>query len=145
MLQQIRYDCDLSLWLEETIAQLKRGDLQNIDIEHLVEELEGLAGRDKRELKSRLQTLLYHILKRIYVNLPNEFNGWQRTIREQRKELRLLLETSPSLKSILLESFDPIYQKALKDIREDYGSVTFPEIWPYDRDLETILSKNFWD
>jgi Domain of unknown function DUF29 len=145
VLQQIQYDCDLSLWLEETIAQLKRGDLQNIDIEHLIEELEGLAGRDRRELKSRLQTLLEHLLKRMYVNLPNEFNGWQRTIREQRKELRLLLETSPSLKSILTESFGPIYQKALKDLKEDYASVAFPETWPYDRDVETILSNNFWD
>ncbi len=145
MLQKIQYDCDLSLWLEQTIAQLKSGDLQSLDIEHLIEELEGLAGRDKRELKSRLQTLLEHILKRIYVNLPNEFNGWQRTIREQRKELRLLLETSPSLQSILNEGFDPIYQKALKDLREDYASVTFPDTWQYDRDLETILSKNFWD
>jgi Domain of unknown function DUF29 len=145
MLQRIQYDCDLSLWLEETIVQLKRGDLQSVDIEHLIEELEGLAGRDKRELKSRLQTLLEHILKRMYVNLPNEFNGWQRTIREQRKELSLLLETSPSLRSILLESFYPIYQKALKDLREDYGSVAFPDTWPYDRNLDTILSKNFWD
>jgi Domain of unknown function DUF29 len=145
VLQKIQYDCDLSLWIEETIAQLKRGDLQSVDIEHLIEELEGLAGRDRRELKSRLQTLLEHLLKRMYVNLPNEFNGWQRTIREQRKELRLLLETSPSLKSILLESFAPIYQKALQDVREDYASVTFPDTWSYDRDLESILSNNFWD
>ncbi len=145
MLQKIQYDCDLSLWLEGTIAQLKKGDLQGVDIEHLIEELEGLAGRDKCELKSKLQTLLEHLLKRIYVNLPNEFNGWQRTIREQRKELRLLLETSPSLKSVWLESFDPIYQKALKDLKEDYASIDFPEAWQYDRDLESILSNNFWD
>ncbi|WP_019501861.1 DUF29 family protein [Pseudanabaena sp. PCC 6802] len=57
MLQKIGYETDLNLWLEETSAQLKRGDLQNIDIEHLVDELEGLAGRDKRELKSRLIVL----------------------------------------------------------------------------------------
>lgn len=39
------YDRDLNLWLEEAITQLKTGDFQNLDIENLVEELEGLAGR----------------------------------------------------------------------------------------------------
>ncbi len=42
------YDHDLNLWLKEAIAQLKAGDFQNLDIENLVEELEGLAGRDRR-------------------------------------------------------------------------------------------------
>jgi hypothetical protein len=42
-------------------------DFYNLDVENLVEELEGLAGRDKRELKNRLRTLLEHLLKRLYV------------------------------------------------------------------------------
>ena len=58
--QTTLYERDLNLWLENAIAQLKSGDLQNLDIENLIEELEGLAGRDKRELKSRLTTLLEH-------------------------------------------------------------------------------------
>ena len=61
------YEQDLNLWLETAIAQLKSGDLQNLDVENLVEELEGLAGRDRRELKSRLATLIEHLLKRCYV------------------------------------------------------------------------------
>ena len=44
------YEQDLNLWLETAIAQLKTGDLQNLDIDNLIEELEGLAGRDRREL-----------------------------------------------------------------------------------------------
>ncbi len=43
------YDRDLHLWLEEAIAQLKVGDFHNFDVESLVEELEGLAGRDRRD------------------------------------------------------------------------------------------------
>lgn len=43
------YELDLNLWLETAIAQLKTGDLQNLDVENLIEELEGLAGRDRRE------------------------------------------------------------------------------------------------
>ncbi|WP_347272316.1 DUF29 family protein [Pseudanabaena sp. FACHB-1998] len=33
------------------MAQLKAGDFHNLDIENLVEELEGLSGRDRRESK----------------------------------------------------------------------------------------------
>ena len=61
------YDRDLNLWLEEAIAKLKAGDFQNLDVENLIEELEGLAGRDRRELENRLTTLLEHLLKRLYV------------------------------------------------------------------------------
>jgi hypothetical protein len=53
------YDQDLNLWLETVIAQLKSGSLENLDIENLVEELEGLAGRDRRELRRRLWRIFY--------------------------------------------------------------------------------------
>jgi hypothetical protein len=39
------------------------GQLKELDIESLIEELEGLAGRDSHELKNRLTTLLEHLLK----------------------------------------------------------------------------------
>jgi hypothetical protein len=42
------YDRDLNLWLEEAIAQLKCGDFHNLDIENLVEELEGLADVEQK-------------------------------------------------------------------------------------------------
>jgi hypothetical protein len=60
---------------------LRSGDLQNVDIENLIEELEGLAGRDNLEVASRLKTLIEHLLKRCYVGMPNEFRGWEITIR----------------------------------------------------------------
>ena len=67
------YDRDLNLWLEEAIAKLKAGDFQNLDVENLIEELEGLAGRDRRELENRLTTLLEHLLKRIYVKSEYDY------------------------------------------------------------------------
>ena len=39
--QQSLYESDLNLWLEQTIAQLKVGDLPNLDITNSVEELDG--------------------------------------------------------------------------------------------------------
>lgn len=140
------YESDLNLWLETTIAQLKVGDLQGLDIINLIEELEGLAGRDRRELKSRLRTLLEHLLKRSYVDMSQEFNGWERTIREQRRQIRDILQQSPSLKNIWLATFDKAFDDALDEVRREpgYKSVDFPDTWQFSSDLDAMLNHNFW-
>ena len=138
------YEQDLNLWLETAIAQLKSGKFEDLDIENLIEELEGLAGRDRRELKNRLRTLLEHLLKRLYVNMPQEFNGWERTIREQRRQIESLFEQSPSLKNIWEQTFSGAWRYALQDIRADYSQSQFPDTWQFGDDIDTILTFNFW-
>jgi Domain of unknown function DUF29 len=139
-----RYNTDYNLWLEETIALIRRGDLASVNAEHLIEELEGLAGRDRRELESRLQVLLEHILKRLHVNSASDNRGWEITIRTQRQELSRLLKQSPSLKCYFEEVFDEVYRDALNTVREDYPSTNFPDAWQFSRDIEAMLEENFW-
>ncbi|MFM6327571.1 MAG: DUF29 domain-containing protein, partial [Microcystis panniformis] len=50
------YDQVFALWIEKTVKQLKSGDLSQVDLENLIEEVESLGRRDKRELKNRLIT-----------------------------------------------------------------------------------------
>jgi hypothetical protein len=138
------YENDLNLWLVKTIAELKERNWQNIDLEHLIEELEGLAGRDRRELESRLVVLLSHLLKRLYVTNPYDYRGWQNTIREQRRQLKLLLKQSPSLRNYLVEVFPEAWQDALSEVKEDYPQVQFPHEWQLGRDVDTLLSEEFW-
>ncbi len=138
------YDRDLNLWLETAIAQLRSGDFQNLDVENLIEELEGLAGRDKRELKSRLRALLEHLFKRMYVNMPDCFNGWENTIREQRSQLEDIIEQSPSLKAIWDEIFNNALASALKNVRDEYPQQQFPDTWQFSRDIDAMLNIKFW-
>jgi hypothetical protein len=145
MVKQTLYDTDLNLWLETVISQLRSGDLQNVDIENLIEELEGLAGRDRREVISRLKTLIEHLLKRCYVNMPNEFRGWEVTIRTQRFELEQILEQSPSLKRYFIESFDKCFKFALQEVRDEYSQYPFPNTWQFNHDIDSILSTKFWE
>jgi hypothetical protein len=146
VVKQTLYDTDLNLWLETVISQLRSGDLQNVDIENLIEELEGLAGRDRRELKNRITVLMEHILKRCYVNMPNEFRGWEKTIRQQRSELKELLSQSPSLKRYLDQRFDDAFKDALIEVRDEYSPKGYqlPNTWQFNRDLASILNKEFW-
>ena len=138
------YHQDLLLWVEETVAQLKAQDFAHLDLENLIEEVESLGISQRRELLSRLTTLLEHLLKRLYVNLPDDYNGWERTIREQRKQLRILLKASPSLKRIWAETFIQAWELAIADVREEYMAVSFPDQWPFSVELDALLSQHFW-
>ena len=143
--QQSLYESDLNLWLEQTIAQLKVGDLPNLDITNLIEELEGLAGRDRRELESRLERLLEHILKSCYVDLPDCDRGWVVTILHQRSELRKILKQSPSLKRVFSDAFAESFSTALSIVRIEYIQTNFPNTWQFSQDIDAILSINFWE
>jgi vacuolar-type H+-ATPase catalytic subunit A/Vma1 len=138
------YDRDFVAWCEDTVIKLKARQLDALDLEHLIEEIAGLAGRDKRELQSRLIVLLAHLLKRIYVNSSHDYRGWENTIREQRQELELLLKQSPSLRNYLAEVFDQSWQYALKNVRANYPQVQFPDAWPFSRTVENLLTETFW-
>jgi hypothetical protein len=143
------YEQDLNLWLETAIAQLKAGDLQSLDVENLIEELEGLAGRDRRELKNRLATLLEHLLKRCYVRSEYDYAGWENTIYRTRFEILNILEQSPSLINYINqpEVFQSAFEFSLRILRknEDYKNSDFPNSWQFSDDIENILNIDFWD
>lgn len=138
------YDRDLALWYADTLAKLKAGVLDELDTEHLIEEIEGLAASDRRELKTRLKVLLAHLLKRIYVSLPENYRGWENTIDEQREQLQDLLAQSPSLQTYFAEVFDESWKRALKPVQKDCPQVDFPPQWLMSRDPEAVLTRDFW-
>ncbi|MBF2050615.1 MAG: DUF29 domain-containing protein [Leptolyngbya sp. IPPAS B-1204] len=138
------YQQDLVAWCSDTVAKLKASNFSEIDIDSLIEEIEGLAGRDRRELESRLEILLNHLLKRMYVDSPNDYRGWERTIREQRRQLQKLLKQSPSLRNYWMETFSELWVNALADAREDYPDTEFPDEWQFSRESDLLLSEKLW-
>ncbi|MBV8883490.1 MAG: DUF29 domain-containing protein [Chroococcidiopsidaceae cyanobacterium CP_BM_RX_35] len=138
------YQQDLVAWCEDTVAKLKAGNFAEIDIDRLIEEIEGLAGRDRRELKSRLRVLLAHLLKRLNVDSLDNYRGWEITIREQRQQLLDLLEQSPSLRNEFSFIFPKCWTEALTIVREDYPQTEFPAEWELSREIDVLLSAKFW-
>ena len=139
------YESDFLLWTQDTIAKLKARDFDHVDFENLIEEVEALGRSEKKELASRLETLLAHLLKRIYIDMPQEFNGWERTIREQRRRLTQALRKTPSLKSVWDELLDDAWELALDTVRDDYPQYQFPNTWQFGRDIDPMLNVNFWE
>ena len=138
------YDVDFALWIEETVNQLKSRNLENLDWENLIEEIESLGKRDKRELKNRLITLLEHLLKRNYVSLPDCYRGWEVTINRTQSNLIDILADSPSLWNYLEEIYFNCYRQALQNIRIEYDA-EFPNVCPFPQDLEVLLTQKFWE
>ena len=104
------YEEDLQEWILDQVRALRmlrdaaagQGDitaaLHGLDWDNLIEELEGLAGRDRRELQSRVLTIIEHLLKLQFSPVPEPRVGWKETIERSRVEISLLLRQSPSLR-----------------------------------------------
>ena len=139
------YEKDILLWVEDTVSKLKKHDFENLDIKNLIEEVESLGISQKKELISRLMILLEHLLKRLYVDSPYDYNGWERTIRNQRAEIDLLISQVPSLQSRWEISFNDAWKRALLKVKKEYQKVSFPEECPFEQTIKTILNEDIWE
>lgn len=106
------YEIDFHAWTLEQSHLLKNGDLQNLDIVNLVEEIESLGKQQRQELRNRLGILIGHILKWEY-QPEKRSKSWRVTIIIQRREIETLLLDNPSLKPYLSEAIDRGYKAGL--------------------------------
>lgn len=138
------YEKDFALWTERQAQYIREKNLEAIDWENIGEEIAALGRSEKHELENRLEVLLEHLLKRCHVNSAYDNRGWELTIKEQRKRIRRLLRTSPSLKNYFNEIFDEIWRDALSDVRDIYPGINFPENCPFPEDIDRLISETFW-
>jgi hypothetical protein len=96
------YDSDLALWAEEQARALRDAACTAsnlpIDWENVAEEIESLGKTQARELASRIETILLHLIKLETSPSAEPRTGWRETIQEQRSEIEQLLADSPSLR-----------------------------------------------
>ena len=59
-------------------------------------------------------------------------------------ELKHLLKQSPSLKSHFSQCFNESFAAALELVRAEYPDIPFPNIWQFNRDIDAMLSVDFW-
>lgn len=137
------YETDFNLWIEQTVKQLKNGQIQDLDIDNLIEEVQSMGSNDKREIKSRLIVLIMHLLKYEY-QPKKKTKSWISTIITQRNELELVLEDSPSLNPFLKENIAECYQKARKNAAREtkLPLTTFPLECPFTP--EQIMDSDYF-
>jgi hypothetical protein len=76
----ISYDNDFYAWTQEQANLLRTGELHQIDWQNIAEEIEDMGRAEKRQLESRLEILVMHLLKwQFQPNLHSR--SWQLTIK----------------------------------------------------------------
>ena len=126
------YEKDFYAWTQQQSGLITLKAWNRLDAANVVEELESLGRKERQELRNRLGILLGHTLK--WQFQPKErSNSWRGTIREQRKQINLLLQDSPSLKLYLKEAMQDAYELgiALAIKETQLEETTFPLECPY--------------
>src|SRR5271165_7095839 len=91
------YDTDHLEWAEQTAELIRQRRFDDIDVEHLIEEVEYLAGNEKSAVKSQMRRLLVHLIKQ-GIEPRRDGASWRVSILSAQQELRDQIKDSPSLR-----------------------------------------------
>jgi hypothetical protein len=113
----VLYEQDETAWLEAMATLAAQRRFGEMDHAHLSEYLTDMAKRDRREVFSRLVVLITHLLK--WEHQPAHRSGsWRGTLREQRRELRQLLD-SGTLRNHAETVLADAYQEARRQASDE--------------------------
>lgn len=137
------YESDFVAWVERQAALLREGQFCELDRENLLDELESMGSNVHHELRSRLIVLLAHLLKCKY-QPQRKCKSWFSTVSEQRDQIALRLERSPSLRLYMDRYIKAAYRSAVTRASYEAGmpKSAFPATLPFSeaevQDLDFI-------
>jgi hypothetical protein len=136
------YERDFYAWTRDQAAKLRARAHNDIDWDNVAEEIETVGRSDKKEIRSRLEVLLRHLLKWQF-QPDKRKSGWHSTISEQRTQLLSLIEDSPSLRDFPGQELEKMYRIArLKaDDETGLGLQSLPPKCPYT--IGQVLDEEF--
>jgi hypothetical protein len=129
------YEQDLALWYARQAELLRERRFDQLDLDNLIEELDAAVGTLRRELGSRLEVLLIHLLKCEFQR-QRVSRSWLSTLDEQRSQIEKLLEENPSLRPSAMLVAEKVYPVAVRRASTQTGvpRSTFPPANPYSKD-----------
>ena len=142
------YDTDFSAWADKTAQLLAKRRFEEVDLDALIEEVEGLGISQRREYRSYLLRIIEHLLKWTYapasIFARNE-RGWRLSINNPRRAIVALLEDNASAARDRDKALASAYRQALGNVRDecaDFGPVQWPETCPWR--IEQVLDDAFF-
>lgn len=128
----VDYNHDLSSWLTQQIVYLKSKQFDKLDIENLIEEIESVGKSERRSIESYFVILIGHMLK--IRCQPEMFSrSWISSVGNSRRQIKKILEDSPSLKRELENLYNKAWDDGLTLAIEDTGMKRhkFPTACPW--------------
>lgn len=138
------YETDVVAWANEQAGFVRSGRFDQLDLEHIAEEIEDVGKNEQRELASRMAVLLAHLLK--WEHQPaRRSKSWQYTLTTQRKEVAYVISEAPSLRTKFSDErwLDIVWSKAKSQAESETGLDidTFPEVCPWP--ISDVLSEGW--
>lgn len=139
------YDRDFLLWTEQQADLLRAGKMSELDVEHLVEEIEELGKEQKMALQSLIRMILVHLLKLDFSPSRAPRAKWIDEVLEFRARAESRIEDTPSLNHHLDALFCKAWPQARRIVEKSmlvHGeNVEIPKDCPYT--LEQVLDPEF--
>ncbi|MBE9245522.1 DUF29 domain-containing protein [Microcystis aeruginosa LEGE 00239] len=138
------YEREYDRWLSETIELLKNRQLDQLDYEHLIEELATLGRSEKTAVKSLILSIIIQLLLYQFWTTEREKNSnhWAAEIITFRVQLEYKLTTNLSKFLELELELENIYENARLIAEKKTGLKNLPIICPYS--LRQILEKQWF-
>jgi hypothetical protein len=136
------YEEDLYAWSEAQAELLRRRRFAELDLEHVVEEILDVGGSLYREVRSRIRTIMEHLLELEHSAAAEPRPGWERTIRRERADLAE--DLTPALRPRVERGLTRFYESArieaaaaLRAHGETAAADALPPALPYTLDQIT--------
>ena len=120
-------------WALSQAEALRAGRLEDLDLAHLAEELEGLAIATRSAVRARTRTIIEHLLKLQCSPAIDPRHGWRRTLRTQRGRLRD--DLTPTLRRQLGDDLADLYRDGRENAADDlrsHGEPAAADALPWD-------------
>ncbi|WP_375382812.1 DUF29 domain-containing protein [uncultured Sphingomonas sp.] len=129
------YEEDFAAWLGAQAALLRARRFDELDIEHLVDEVESVGRSEFRAFASSIELIIFHMLK---WDFQPELRGtsWRKSIRDQRRSAAKLLVDNPSFKLRIVEAVELAYIGMPEAVNDETGVPAYrlPQSCPYSWD-----------
>jgi len=100
-----RYEDDLYTWVQEQVALLRSGRLDQLDANNVAEELSDVGNEQRDKLECAIAVLTMHLLKWDH-QAKHRSRSWELSIREQRRRIARVLKKCPGLQPLVPEAIE---------------------------------------
>ncbi|MGA0532374.1 DUF29 domain-containing protein [Hansschlegelia sp. KR7-227] len=108
------YDEDFALWTERQSSLLREARFTELDLPHLIEEVESMGRERRRALQSSYRVLILHLLK--WRHQPtHRSRSWAVTIVRERGDIEDLEDENPSLAAEASVLVTKAYRRARRE------------------------------
>jgi Domain of unknown function DUF29 len=140
------YDEDFYVWTEIQADLLRARRFDALDLENLIEEVEGLGDAKKSAVLSNATVIIEHLLKLQYSPAQDPRSGWIDSVLEHRN--RLEFDLTPRLRQILQDELARVYaiarrtaERRLRVHGKDAAAAALPATCPYTPDQ---ITRDWW-